>query len=153
MSTAIVMEPNPLQRALSDYTEMEVRLLDAEQKIVDLSIENGSLLAEVGMLREQLLSATDNVIRLQAVASTLSGELLAIKDVIDGSVRRALESGIKAQAADKQVRTDVEEAIQKAMSGDGAKEPEPPKFSPAPPQAVGAALGAVDWGLPQGRAS
>jgi hypothetical protein len=112
---------------------MRDRLDDAEDQITELSIANGSLIAEVNMLRGQLQLADADRIRLQATASTLSGELMAIQDVINGSVRRALSAGIEAAQTKEQhiaeVQADAENAVEAAL----AQEPEPEKASPVTP--------------------
>lgn len=154
MSTSLpVLDPKELQTKLDDYyANIEHRLQQAEADNVSLSIEKGSLVAEVGMLREQLARADTDRVRLQAVASTLSGELMAIRDVIDGSVRRALEAGIIAQ---KTPPAEPERLTQKAAMVELEKLAEEPRALQAPPQETrGAIAPPVDWSqIPQGKPS
>lgn len=144
--TNISMEKNPLLRAADDYVEMEQRLEECQEKVRTLTIDNGVLLAEVKMLREELARADADRIRLQAVASTLSGELLSINDVIAGAVRRALESGVSAARKAQQAPPAAEKPAQEAALVELEKLTEAPKALQAPPQAAGTALpGKVDW--------
>lgn len=138
------MEPNLLVRAVANYSEMEEQLAEANRKIVELSIDNGSLTAEVNMLREELARADADRLRLQAVASTLNGELTAIKDVIDGSVRRALEAGVrvKAEPPRQEPMKPTHEAAVEELSQLAAEA----KALPGPPKVDGKSIPTqVDW--------
>lgn len=90
------IEQSPLQRAFENYQEMERQLEAERNKNAELAAMNQSLMIENGMLREAFETADNDRIRLQAIASTLSGELGAIKAVIDHAVRRAISNGIQA---------------------------------------------------------
>ncbi len=137
------MEPNLLQRAYENYSTMEEQLAEARQKIVELSIDNGSLVAEVSMLREELARADADRIRLQAVSSTLSGELLSINDVIAGAVRRALDAGTKVA---KTATAAPEKPAHEDAVAELAQLAEEPKAIPAPSQGNGEAFPPkVDW--------
>lgn len=145
MTTSVPqMEPNLLQRAYENYSTMEEQLAESRQKIVELSIDNGSLVAEVNMLREELARADADRIRLQAVASTLNGELTAIKDVIDGSVRRALEAGVHAKP--ELASAEPEKPAQQAAIEALTQLAEDRKTLPAPSPGNGSAFPpSVDW--------
>jgi hypothetical protein len=93
------MEPNPLQKAYDDYNDMERAHNQAKHECAELRVQNHSLLAEVGMMREAIERADADRIRLQAVASTLMGQLRAINAVIADAVSIAIKHGIEAVAA------------------------------------------------------
>lgn len=142
-------EPNMLARAL----EL------AERKNHDMGIQTGSLLAEVGMLREALQRSDTDRIRLQAVSSTLLGRLLAINAVIADAVAAARRNGIEAveAAPDEELEkaaSEVAEVLRRVEPVASTPEPAAPNPSPAPPKAaVGGPMPPVDWTrLPQGQA-
>lgn len=148
------IEENPIQKAMDNYADMERDLADCMEKNRDLVVDNGALVAEVNMLREALERADSDRIRLQAVSSTLTGQLLAINAVIGEAMRTAIKNGIEAEdAAGKS--TDLDQAgneakgiLQRVKPQDGGEEPVAPQTSPAPPQAAIAAIGVVDWVKP-----
>jgi len=152
-AAALQMEPNPLQRALDNYQELERQWHDTKHKNEELHAHNASLLAEVGMLRELLRGADAERVRWQATAATLLGRLYAINDVVGGAVRAAVRDGLEATPPED----DVKEADAVAAAGAqcaGAEAPAlaapEPKASPAPPEAVlGATLPPVDFGPPR----
>lgn len=90
------VERSPIQRALDNYNEMERALAAAENRAIDLSVQNGALMSEVKMLREAYERADGQRIHLQAVSATLLGRLLSINDVIGGAVRASIKEGIEA---------------------------------------------------------
>lgn len=145
-------EPNPLQRAFDDYQRMEGELAEAHIKQQELLTQNMSLLAEVNMLREAYERADTDRVRLQQIASTLLGRLLAINDTIAGAVKASIQNGIEAATAERPI-AEAAEPVQRVTAAD-ASPPAPAAItSPrAPNAAVGAAIPAVDWSrLPQGQ--
>lgn len=98
---APAMEENPIQRALDNYHEMEHQRDMAVAEAADLRATNSALLAEINMLREAYERADTDRIRLQTIASTLLGRLLAINDTIAGAVKASIKDGIEAVHAAK----------------------------------------------------
>lgn len=165
--------PNPLQKALDDYHFMGRELRQAQERARATAAENQGLLAEVNMLREAYERADGDRIRLQAIASTLLGRLLAINDVIGGAVKASIREGIEASHAAKaedelaKYRGEpatVDEAIEQRMETARAEAAEPAQRAapiipavvapPGPPAPVGSpVIPEVDWSKPpQGKA-
>lgn len=93
-------ELSPLEKAFSDYQRMEHELGSVKAKNEDLLVTNMNLLSEVQMLREAFGQADADRMRLQAVSSTLSGQLLAINAVIADAMRLAIKHGVEATQPD-----------------------------------------------------
>ena len=141
-------EPNPLQRAFDDYKRMEGELAATKVKQQELLTQNMSMLAEVNMLREAYERADCDRIRLQQIASTLLGRLLAINDTIAGAVKASIRDGIEAASQAEMPIAEPAEPVQSVLSGEPVEIPTAPKPSLRP---VGATLPpAPEWGLPQG---
>jgi len=136
---ALRMEPNPLQRALDNYQELERQWQAAKRKADELNALNAGLLAENGVLREALRTSDHDRVRLQAIASTLMGRLLAINDTIAGAVRAAVRDGIEASEA---IDTENEpaEPVREIPARPLAQTPEPRKAPPEAPQRPTAAI-------------
>jgi chromosome segregation ATPase len=139
---------------MANYRDLEQHCTGLQQEIIDLRVENGSLVAEVNMLREALERSENDRVRLQAVSSTLTGQLLSINAAIAEVMRTAIKHGIEAveqrednlDQAGAEAR-DVLRRVEPAGASETAPESTP---SPRPPQAVGAPLEQVDWSrLPQ----
>ena len=155
-------ERNPLQRALDDYHLMERELARANEQAGDMAANNQALVVEVNMLREELQRTDEDRLRLQAVAATLLGRLLAINDCIAGAVRASVTAGVEATAEKPAAAAKPEEDLEQAAAEvQGILQrvtpqppPEPPAVRTAPPvapQTAGAGIPAVDWSrLPQG---
>jgi hypothetical protein len=62
----------------------------------DLRVENGSLVAEIHMLRDALERTESDRVRLQAFSSGIMGRLLAINDTIAGAVKFSIKEGVEA---------------------------------------------------------
>jgi len=152
----IHLEPSPIERAQEDinramanYRDLEEHCAGLQQEIIDLRVENGALVAEVNMLREALERSENDRVRLQAVSSTLTGQLLGINAVIAEAMRTAIKHGIEAteqredtlEHAGAESR-DVLQRVEPAAAPETAPEP---NASPRHPQAVGAPLEQVDW--------
>ena len=87
-------------RVVADnYTEMESQLNDCMDANRQLAVDNSSLVAEVTMLRDALARSDRDRLRQTAIASTLTGQLLAINAVIGDAVRMAAKNGIEAEQA------------------------------------------------------
>jgi hypothetical protein len=87
-------------RVVADnYSQMEEQLAEAGTKNHQLSVENGVLLAEVNMLREQLEASQRDARRLQAVASTFGGQARALQAVFTSITELAVKHGIEAAEA------------------------------------------------------
>lgn len=151
-TTAPLMEPNPLQRALNDYHMMEAELTKAQVELQAAMIQSRGLVAEVEMLREALERSDGDRIRLQAISSTLLGRLLAINDCIAGAVKASIRDGIEAAHEAKpdpeleRAASEVQSILQRVV----------PMEPASPPASVSAVLGPpqVDWvRLPQGSAT
>jgi hypothetical protein len=142
---------NPLQSAFDDYQRMEAELRAVTEKNQQLLVQNMNLVSEVSMLREAYERADGDRIRLQAISSTLLGRLLAINDAIGGAVRASIKDGIEASHTAKaedeleQAGADVQEVLQRVQPLRAPEPPARPLASPAPPQAIGRAIPAVDW--------
>lgn len=143
------IEADPIQRAVATFTEqMAQRLKDAEARNTSLQIENGSLVSEVAMLREELRRIDAACANYQSIASSLTGELAAIKDVIDGSFRRAIQAGVesKAKPPAKPIVGHPEKATGATPAPAANGQSEAPETAPAANQGTGmAVLTAVDW--------
>jgi hypothetical protein len=72
-AAALEMEPNPLQKALENYQELERQWHETRSVNDDLRANNAALLSEVGMLRDLLMAADADRVRWQATAATLLG--------------------------------------------------------------------------------
>jgi hypothetical protein len=155
-AAALQMEPNPLQRALDNYQELERQWHEARREAADLHANNAALLSEVGMLRDLLMAADADRVRWQATAATLLGRLYAINDVVGGAVKAAIRDGLEAKTPEDRT-DDLEKAgdeiaailqrIEPAEAPKAAPEPEAP---PAPPQrAAEPFLPMVDFGEPR----
>lgn len=131
------IEHNPLQVALDNYHMMEAQRDSATDRASQLNVANGSLVAEVHMLREQLAVADADRIRLQAVASTLLGRLLGINDCIAGAVKAAVKDGIDATAPKDDPEPARPEPASLAQRVAAARPPETAEHREAP---VGAPL-------------
>jgi len=122
-------------RVVADnYSMMEDQLQEAATKNHHLLVENGILLAERDMIREQLNDALREVRRLQAVASTFGGQARALQSVFTSITELAIKNGYEA----------AEQAPAKAQ---GAAQSAAPERAPEPPvanRAAGEAL-KVDW--------
>lgn len=94
------MEPSPLERAFENYQQMEAELATARAEKQELLALNMRLAAEVQVLRDSYQQADIERTRLQSVASTLLGRLLAINDAIAGAVKDSVRHGIEAVQAD-----------------------------------------------------
>jgi hypothetical protein len=152
-AAALQMEPNPLQKALDNYQELERQWHDAKLIADSLQATNASLLAEVGMLRELVRSTDVERARWQATAATLLGRLYAINDVVGGAVRAAVRDGLEATPPEEEVK-EADVVTVATTQCAGASEPAlttpEPKAAPAPPQAaVGATIPMVDFGPPR----
>lgn len=101
---------DPLHEAFDNYTRTKEELARVSQENLGLRIENGSLVAEVKMLREQLDKTDDDCRRLQAVSSSLAGGLKAINAVIADQLRTAIKNGIEAVQPDDEPEQDLDEA-------------------------------------------
>lgn len=145
----LAAEPGPLQRAIDDYHRMEVELNDLKMRNVELVTTNNSLLAEANMLRDAYDRADSDRIRLQQIASTLLGRLLAINDTIAGAVKASIQNGIEAATSERPI-AEAAEPVQRVQAVD-ASPPAPVAItSPqAPNAAIGAAIPAVDWSRPR----
>ena len=148
----LAAEPGPLQRAIDDYHRMTDELTDAKQKTQDLLVQNMNLLSEVTMLREAYDRADSDRIRLQQIASTLLGRLLAINDTIAGAVKASIQNGIEAATAERPI-AEAAEAVQSVSVPEASPAAPAAIIAPrAPAAAIGAAIPAVDWSrLPQGQ--
>ncbi len=94
---ARVPEPrDELQEAFESYKQLKIEHARVLQENLDLRVENGSLIAEVNMIRESYREADSDRCKLQAVSSSLAGGLKAIKAVIDDQLRTAIKNGIEA---------------------------------------------------------
>lgn len=159
------MEQNPIQKARDDiekamenYSDLERERDDLTREINDLRVDNAALVGEVNMLREEMARCDKDRVRLQAVSNTLLGRLFSINDVIGGAVRAAIKDGIeavdppKSDEAIEKAAGEVHSILQRVQPHPGTEATAAPKASPAPPQAVGAAIPPeVDWAkLPQG---
>jgi hypothetical protein len=85
-----------LAEAFENYKRMAAEVEKYKTLTMDLRVENGSLVAEVTMLREALERSDADRIRLQAVSSTLMGQLRSINAVIADSVKLAIKHGLEA---------------------------------------------------------
>jgi len=152
-AAALEMEPNPLQKALDNYQELERQWHDAKLVADSLQATNASLLAEVGMLRDLLKTSDAERVRWQATAATLLGRLYAINDVVGGAVRAAVRDGLEATPPEDDVG-EADAIAAAAAQCAGAEAPAlvapEPKASPAPPEpVVGATIPMVDFGPPR----
>ena len=87
-----------LADAFENYKRMAAEVERLKTLTMDLRVENGSLVAEVKMLREQLeVSETDRV-RLQAIASTFVGGIRALGAGFDSLYELAKKNGLEAAA-------------------------------------------------------
>lgn len=122
---------NPLEDALNNYGQMERDLHAAQGNVSQLRVENGSLVAEVNMLREALERSESDRIRLQAVSSTLMGQLMAINAVIGDAVKLSIKHGVEAAEEQKPEETEelnragaeVREILTRSQQVGGAKVP------------------------------
>ena len=124
-------------RVVADnYSMMEEQLQEAATKNHNLLVENGILLAERDLLREQLDEALREAKRAQAVASTFGGQARALQSVIGTIIELAIKNGYEAaDAPQKPVQRPAE------------------TVAPEPPKAAGVSVDPlhVDWSrLPQG---
>lgn len=130
------LEKNPLQEALDNYQLLERELRTIKDQNAQLRADNAGLVAENGVLREHLGAAENDRVRLQAVASTLLGRLLAINDTIAGAVRASIKEGIEAVHAtsDGMAAGLAGEATQRVSTQAATLEPVVQMASPEPPQ-------------------
>lgn len=124
---ARIPEPrDELQEAFENYRQLKIEHARVLQENLDLRVENGSLVAEVNMIRESYRQADSDRCKLQAVSSSLAGGLKAIKAVIDDQLRTAIKNGIEAvdpsvqeaelETAGEEVRDIIERAVPAATS-------------------------------------
>lgn len=112
---AVSMPPAPrdeFREAFENYQNMKDEVARLTQENLNLRIENGSLVAENGILREQCERSDSDRVRLQAVSSTLTGQLLAINAVIADAMRLAVKNGVDAEttAAKQDEKKNLDEA-------------------------------------------
>lgn len=142
-TTAPLMEPNPLQRALNDYHMMEAELTRARVELQSVMIQSRGLVSEVEMLREALERADSDRIRLQAISSTLLGRLLAINDCIAGAVKASIKDGVEAAQEAKpdpeleRAAAEVQSILQRVTPIAPTPLASEPEAAPEPPQ--------IDW--------
>lgn len=103
------LEPNPLQKALDTYHELERQHREATEDLAQVRAENAQLLSEVNMLRDHTKQIEAERVRWHAIAATLLGRLTAINDVVAGAVRAAIRDGFEAKQPDAR-QDDLEKA-------------------------------------------
>lgn len=90
------MEPNPLHKAADDYQLMETQRDAAVAKAGELAATNAGLLAEVGLLREQMNNSERERKRVQAVASTFAGHARSLAAILNDIMAVAIKNGVEA---------------------------------------------------------
>jgi hypothetical protein len=85
-----------LAEAFENYKRMAAEVEKYKTLTMDLRVENGSLVAEVTMLREALERSDADRIRLQAIASTFVGGVRSLNAVAADLYRLAIKNGIEA---------------------------------------------------------
>jgi hypothetical protein len=159
-AAALQMEPNPLQKALDNYQELERQWHATREDNQRLKADNAAFVAEIGMLREELRVSNADRVRHQAVAATLLGRLLAIQDTINGAVRAAIKDGLEAKPpapdAAEQAHAGVAKALEAPAAAPAVAEPAeaPPATvaSPGPSDGIHPLIPRVDFGGGQGPA-
>ena len=107
---ARITEPrDELHEAFENYRQLKAENSRLMQENLELRVENGSMVAEVRMLREALDKSDDDCRRLQATSSSLAGGLKAINAVIADQLRTAIKNGIEAVNPDEK-EAELEEA-------------------------------------------
>jgi gas vesicle protein len=145
------LEPNPLQKALETYHELERQHREATEDLVQARAEGAQLLSEVNMLRDHVKQIEAERVRWQAIAATLLGRLQSINDIIAGAVKDSIRNGFEAKQPED--REELEQAAKEAAAiiqraaengrAEGASEANP---LPEPPQARETAIPKVDFG-------
>lgn len=150
------LEPNPLQRALDTYHELERQHRQSTEDLAQIRAENAQLLSEVGMLREHLQTVEAERTRWHVTATTLLGRLFSINDVIGGAVKAAIKDGLEAKPPVEREEdlekagAEVAEILQRAAENGGTQTAPAPEATPEPPQAQPATIPRVDFGTPEG---
>jgi hypothetical protein len=155
-AAALEMEPNPLQKALENYQELERQWHETRTVNGDLRANNAALLSEVGMLRDLLMAADADRVRWQATAATLLGRLYAINDVVGGAVRAAIRDGLEATKPEdrkddlEQAGAEVAAILQRVEPVAAPEAPPAPQAAPKPTQGAGGTpMPAIDFGGPR----
>lgn len=134
--------PNPLQRALDNYHEMEARCRQLEEQCTTLRQRNVEMATENGVLREALDKSDTERMRLQNISSVLMGRLMAINDTIAGAVKMSLQQTIPVDTSEEdleRIGAEVREATQRADLGLPPETPDDRKATQAPPQGLAGA--------------
>lgn len=137
--------------ALENYHLMQHERDEAINRADSVSASNAALIAEIGVLREQLTRADAERIRVSTIASTLLGRLMSIHDTISGAVKAAREDSIEAAKAPEPMPVEPPAAVYRPEVNLPAETPTQPEASPQAPEAIVGAIGkvpAVDWGPP-----
>lgn len=90
-----------LAEAFENYKRMAAEVEKYKVLTMDLRVENGSLVAEVTMLREALERSDADRIRLQAIASTFVGGVRSLNAVAADLYKLAIKNGLEAADAIK----------------------------------------------------
>lgn len=141
-------QQNPLQEALDNYHLMQHQRDEAVNRADSVNASNAALIAEIGVLREQLTRADAERIRVSAIASTLLGRLMSIHDTISGAVKAAREDSIEATKMVEPVPVEPAPSVSRVPVDIPAETPGLPNPSPRAPEAILEAIGkvpAVDW--------
>lgn len=140
VTAAPQMESNPLQRALDNYLVMEQQCAAARHEAAEARADNGRLVAEVNMLRDQLASTEADRRKWQVACSTLIGRLLSINDVIASAMKQAARDGLKAMDEPEGTGAERAAGTQAVGAVANAEVAEKNEAPPEPPQRVLAAV-------------
>lgn len=109
---ARIPEPrDELHEAFENYRQLKVEHARVQQENLDLRVENGSLIAELGMIREAHDRAETDRVRLQAIASTFVGGIRSLNAVAADLYGLALKNGLDAADAIRpEEKTELDQA-------------------------------------------
>jgi len=93
---------------LEDHELLTLHCSKLEAEIISLHTQNGSLVAEVGMLREMLQLETEQRVRHQGLAQSLTTRLAIIQRTITDAVTEATNHNIEPQKPEPPKKTPSE---------------------------------------------
>lgn len=101
MPTRIAEPRDELHEAFENYRQLKIEHARVQQENLNLRVENGSLVAELGMIREAHDRAETDRVRLQAIASTFVGGIRSLNAVAADLYALAIKNGLEAVDAIK----------------------------------------------------
>lgn len=100
-----------LAEAFENYKRMAAEVEKYKTLTMDLRVENGSLVAEVTMLRDALERSDADRIRLQAIASTFVGGVRSLNAVAADLYKLAIKNGLEAaESIEPEKKADLDQA-------------------------------------------